>query len=408
MPLKMDHHALIPEVTCLGEVVQGIHISGDLLHKEGPYKPSETGFGQLPRELRDEIYYHLLCKIYRVDLSAVTEHKGYSRSNPSLARRNRLPPSSSVDFHPHDRETSFPAPFEKDQGRAPWTQRSQSFHLFQNEDLMKPACVSGAQPSSTPALKPMPLLPWRWKIANAKDRLPITLTSKAIRQEALTVLYKGSTFLFSISSPRKLSLNPEAVKHMKKIQIHLDLLLAYQPSHSTWDQQLALNCGIELVKKFGSDQVQRQSCIISIDFLECSHFLRQPRFLEAMATLTRFKTVALKLTPSYQEEHHKDIYNDDRGRLIIAKVHRTNVAILSNVRVSLETVLGPCLPWPWEYYGCLIYHPQSHLTGAPLPKFDIDAHSGFPDRVTNSDGSDNKGGVAHRIAPSSLLRKTAP
>ena len=187
----------------------------------------------LPRELRDEVYKHLLTATYRIDTS------------PSARYVQALEADGAYNDHTSIYQAT-PEP------------------LF---DFEKPS-----------------------------DRLGILAVNEFIAEEAKEVLYKSSTYVFHIGSGTGLTgrefLNLKAIESMQNVEIYL----AFGPIArlDTKSVPTALTTTLELLHILGGDQVNRNTC--DIDILWAPDSIETLRLLSpALGRLSGFQHLKIKI-----------------------------------------------------------------------------------------------------------------
>ena len=197
---------------------------------------TKANFMSLPRELRDQIYRHLVVSIYRVNTS------------PSM-RYNR-PLEADGAFNPKEayyRATSAP--------------------LFSFE-----------RPS---------------------DRIAILQVSRVVGEEAREELYRSSTFVFNIGSSIGHSMidfsHLGALHMMQHIHIYANLK-ATADSGPVVDFD-AFDSSIKLLRHFAGNTIKRDTCIIHYLYQRPKDPLI-PIMLSTLRSLTGFKNVELRVDHS--------------------------------------------------------------------------------------------------------------
>lgn len=317
---------------------------------------SHPGLLPLPRELRDQVYRHLLCNTYIVNFP------------PTIETAIRIGNYASDDFksaftlpvHPHFQPPQPRTSTKRycvDDGStvAPWNPGTPSYETLRRFEQEGKAREDSAR------------LQRLFKFPVNSQCLPILLASKATSEEAATVLYSTSTFYFSIYRPQRFDLDPRTVDRMKSIYIDVDLVKAYLRDYSTIDQACTLEFCRRVIEKFGGDNVERNLCIISFDRGEETDFLRLPAFMHALKGLIGFKTVVIRLSPAY-----KGWLKPDHSLKWARHMRKWDVANLTILHAHLRPKLGPSKAFRRKDFCCLIYHPHSHLTGSQPPDYDVE------------------------------------
>lgn len=312
----------------------------------------------LPRELRDEVYKHLLCKTYRVRLPAIGDaalRLGYCQNSAfemAFRPRRRPPgqqgtPSASV------------APLESDHMRtkAPW------------------AVVDRKTQRRTEEERYYTIQRKRWNLASPKDTLSILQASRPTLMETAYLVYEKSTFCFLVCEPRKDILDDCTVSLMKNVVFHIDLLRTYEIlNDGKFKQSVSFEGDVKfqastlefarrLICRFGDDTNKRKLCIIRMDYRNDCRFLIEPAFLQAIARLVGFQTVALRFTP---RDELGSVPRNTNGLKIV------HYRIFQYWEIILENDLGPGKAgFDREDFYSLVFHPLSHRTGSPPPEFDV-------------------------------------
>ncbi|MCJ1459736.1 hypothetical protein MMC28_010115 [Mycoblastus sanguinarius] len=296
----------------------------------------------IPRELRDQIYHHLLSKTYLVDLPPAP----YQAPIQDTAR-------ASTDTI------------------APWCSSSPCYEMFMQGDRSQPADQLRLAAKVQPWSSSKSAGGWHWdKELSARRESPhlaVLRVSKTMKEETLPILYRDGTFLFAIDSPLMDTLDLETAKIMNNIEVRLDMLAAYFSSSQYISCEKVLESCKCLLSKFTGATIKRNTCVISIEFVDDSRGLALPSsFFEQMKLLRGFTAVVLRLMPVYRLQSLGP--DGDRNETI----HFQNINSLKSIRIGMRKSLGPGKTQydNGEVY-CLTFHPQSYLMGSRLPKYDI-------------------------------------
>lgn len=307
----------------------------------------------LPRELRDEVYKHLLCQRYRVNLPFIGDaaiESGYCH-NPAFETVFPAPPfvrSELVSERNTDTIAPWASIFKEPMGR-----KLVRRNLRRTEE----------ERYNTIQRK-------RWMIASPKEHLSILRVSNATIAEAMPILYENSTFCFAFCEPRKDPLGDSTVSLMKNVIFHIDLERALKVSDDDTNVQAStLEFARRLICRFGGDINKRKLCIVRIDHSYDFRFLIEPAFVQAIATLVGFQTVALRFTHPYSHALEnvprlglRNAYNNCCGHF--RDLHR--------LHTTLESNLGPGkAEYERQQFYSLVFQPLSHGSGSPPPKFDV-------------------------------------
>lgn len=307
-----------------GERVKGAIIPANDAQSEN----APPNLPPFPAEIRNQIYHCLLKGKYIVNLPDTLGNSRYQ-----------------IDF---DYSKAFPTPIHPD--LAP--------HTTFDWDTKAP-WIYGLTPHDKRFCDLTP----------PKDATALLNTSRAIRHEAAPIFFANSTFVFSITSPRKDILSNYAVNRMRNIEVHLDLLTAYGIHRSTADPAYTFVYAREFIKRFGGSRIERETCIINIEYCERLDFLAQPSFLAALKLLTGFATVVIKCVPVYLAQKFKGSYAGS-GAQSLGLLSKN---ILGNVASALQMWLGRAeTELEREDFHCLVFHPLSFGKGEQAPGFDIE------------------------------------
>lgn len=393
----MSHDALFAESTSLSNSVRGMQISGGLSHSDRQARPSGIGLWHLPRELRDQIYEHLLAKTYCVRLHSLDVPEGWLQRRPAprpgAQGSTRTVPSTVARPFAHPQHPNFlpaeprawqPYSYNGDTV-APWSTLPSRNN---REDRWHPRKVS--QDTQNLSMSHLPPLHMReqWNLAKGSDTISILRTSKDLNTEAAPILCNKSNFLFYLSSPKVSKLAPASKKVMQNIEIYIDLLSAYRYCHDLRDQALTLDAGSALIQSFAADGVERKLCLVNVDYCETLDFVRSTIFAVTVEKLTNFETVALSFTPAYKQKQHRRLYSTGKYKILAGQLHEGCMASLETLQWALGERLGPCEVQFDEDFYRLVFHPRAHVAAKFIPKPDIDCQYGTPDRVRSPRGDE--------------------
>ena len=256
----------------------------------------------LPREIRDEIYHEVLCRTYLIHW-------------PARWRRGK------AVFN--DNRTLF----EFRGGLCSWTGIFWSGHVW------------------------MVKRPLFW--AN----IALLLTAKAICQEAMEIMYKGSSFSVYLGQRtiRWYRMTPLPSQHLlSRIQnLEMDTCVCDTQDYTaseTW------------FEKFNGSDIKRNSCRISFPCYCCLVWCTDHTpFFRACRSLVGFKTVTISLELEYTrpDEELFERYNSMR----------------EDFQAALEPHLGPGRSYYIDHCFCLEFHPRKHLEDlqAALPQSGVQA-----------------------------------
>ncbi|CAD6564451.1 MAG: hypothetical protein ASARMPREDX12_002887 [Alectoria sarmentosa] len=266
-------------------------------------KPSETQnrWFSLPREIRDEIYREVLCKRYLIHWPARWK-RGKAMGN-------------------EDR----PLLWSRGQVVLVWTGLFWSGHVW---------------------MKKRPLF---WA------DIALLLTSKAISQEAIDIMYKGSLFCVYVGQ------RPCYRNRMTPLpsQSLLDRMQNIEMGTCVCDT-LDYTASETWFKHFNGGHTKRNTCRISFPCYYCLCWCSDHApFFRACQSLVGFKTVTVTLEllcadAGEEEEVLSEVYNSMR----------------EDFKAALEPHLGPSRSYDVENVFCLEFHPRKHLEDvqATLPK----------------------------------------
>ena len=296
----------------------------------------------VPRELGDEIYRHALSITYLVKLYPTSAEK---------LRNESQPPKSP-------RYANF---FE------------QSSHaLLACEMQQSQTCEKYRYKAAVMART--------WGYGKSANGLSLLRTSSNTYEEAAAFVFPRSTFFFQITQPHEPLPNHFPVEQMDSIHVHIDLLQAYLRHWSLEDEVWTFECPKRLIYEFGKDRIERDLCVISIDRGERTTFLLQPTFIEVIISLSRFRTVALRLTPAFKDWLEPERDPPSRYSEVLRSLRRQDIRTLKDQNKYLEFLLGPNeVDYEREDFLCLVYHPLSYNRGSQRPVFDINDLADPPD-----------------------------
>ena len=193
---------------------------------------------------------------------------------------------------------------------------------------------------------------WAWSghIGTVKRPLywadiALLLTSKAISQEAIEIMYRWSSFsvyvgMRSIRWYRMTPLPPQQLlSRMQNLVVGTCVC-----------DTLDYNASEKWLKSFNSSDVQRRYCRISFPCYYCLVWCTDHTpFYRACQSLVGFDAVIITLEQlcgdAEEEEELSEIYNSMR----------------EDFQTALEPYLGPALSYGAENSFCLRFHPRKHL-----------------------------------------------
>ena len=282
----------------------------------------ESDLEKLPREIRDQIY-EALVGTYLIELPEVSENS------------YRLHHGSLKDFIRYE---------------------SPAYEEFGRKFLPDGDCVADAAP-------PIPALSRYPSLAPVSSAVSLLMASTEFRQEATHIIYEGSTFVFVINSPLHDTLSDYACNQMKNIEFRLDLIAAYLKRRSHKDVALTHEYAQRLLGRFAGREIDRKTCVITIECAEHLQVLLKSPFFDTVIRLRGFETVMVKLIPSCMSNIYADLYTDPRISRDLPSFARANQDYMARMVASIRFELGygTASQVVKDHYYLLIIHPKQPL-----------------------------------------------
>ena len=329
------------------------------INPESPKR--HPGVLALPRELRDEIYKHVLAHNYRVNYPWPSMGSWAECENAEFDFAFEPPAHPRFQPPPPQRRLERTDPVRCTDTIAPWFPGAPGYDIvmkFEKEEKEKENDQRFER---------------RWGLSKPLDHFGLIYASRATSKEATKVLYDHSTFVFSLNQPFAFILDQHTLGKMKKICIDVDLLSAYMEDYSTEDQASTLEACRRLLCDFGGTKIERTSCIINFHRTEHTSFILLDRFVKALKELKGFKTVVIKLLPPYQDWWEEEAFDSAAYPEMMARLYTWDIGNLMLLDKDLKDHLGPSTSEYMRYdFWCLIYHPRAHHTGSRPPLFNVD------------------------------------
>ena len=210
-----------------------------------------------------------------------------------------------------------------------------------------------------------------------RPSLSILQTSTRVREEALHVLYQSGTLLFVLNHPFLASLsNPQRrnlTNYFNNVEIFLDLVSVFNDSFEPWDEILAINFTMELIRHLADSASAAGTCTFSIyyrfdrDTFETYFFLH---LLKVAGKLCVFKKVVLRFGNKFRTA--EEGYTGSSTKLAAERFSTDEWAVHTYrrlLRSENSRCLGPCEEsYDSEGFYCMVFHPRNHEGGGGSSK----------------------------------------
>lgn len=333
--------------TSPSKALQGLHIcpgatptkhasgsSGQEVGRDKKHTPSKIGtLGKVPREIRDQIYHHLLNKTYCAKLRQKTideEGSSHRLQLPVFAFSNddQAGPSDPFNFdldlfdaptHPN----FIPGAPSLTDTVAPWASNPR--------DIRGRRVLPGLPPEH---------LRYRLDMGEWSETVTILGTSKQFYRETSPILYGKSLILFYLSAPRQVNLFLPALAYLRHVELYIDLIAAQRLGDEPYYQSSTFTGNIGILGALVSN-TPRKHCLIHIDCCEkipCNFGV----FAMMVYELKCFETLVLQFTPIYKEKRYRHLYETAAYKASTLKLHDFNMKQLKTFEEGLVANLGPC------------------------------------------------------------------
>jgi len=246
--------------------------------------PSLAAILTLPQEIRDQIYNYLLTSTYRVNLTPIKITKetvtdlfrDFARKSFALQHYGQY---IIPEPHSPQRNTTFGAARSLD-GKDALAQRLPIAPIYSFPP-------TSSRPREQQASIATTLL-FRNTSKPISNRLSILLTSKAVRQDAIAILFKESYFRYVIASPGHDTTPTEIKNQMQNIEICFSITF---PVMGFPEEVLAT--GRSVLRSFCGEGIRRRKMIVHV--FHCRNYTLLMELADSLGALTGFGTLELRL-----------------------------------------------------------------------------------------------------------------
>ena len=300
---------------------------------------SSANIMSLPRELRDQIYRDLLAIVYQADLYGPIK-KALQKIN--VPRVERLPDSEMWLDHVQLPPNYPPA-------------HTVIVSLY-TVGKIRTECYARE----------------KFSYQLATTALEILEASHAIRDEARTVPQTG-TLLFLLDVPERVSqyelLDLDVIPPFRNFEILLDLISTFAIRLKFSDKEAAIRATTRIVSHLAAMSHKTDSCTIRITHLMYLPFSLMAPLCDAMARMTSFKTVDLKLANLFLR-WKRTLEGPTNPLKTYHRECRDKTALANrDLAMSLNATLGPSeRTIDSDRYECWRYYPRAHMSkrGSPI------------------------------------------
>lgn len=246
--------------------------------------PSLAAILTLPQEIRDQIYSYLLTSTFRVNLTPIKTTK---ETVPDLFRDFAHKSFALQHYgqciipepHSPQRNMTFGAAQSLD-GKEALAQRLPIAPIYSFPSTSSRSREQQASIATTRQLR---------NTSNPiSDRLSILFTSKAVRQDAIAILFKEGFFRYVIASPGHDTTPTEIKNQMQNIEIRFSITF---PVVGFPEEVLAT--GRSVLGSFCGEGIRRREMIVHV--FHCRNYTLLMELADSLGVLTGFGTLELRL-----------------------------------------------------------------------------------------------------------------
>lgn len=295
--------------------------------------PSLAAFLTLPRELRDNIYNHLLTSTSRINLAPKSSTQNAYSSIPS---------ASSIQQRNHH----ITGPLTRLPGRIVFPPNSDNYTIIPRHRILPTPSAPWDQQQTTTA----PLLN-RNTGTPVSPRLNILSTSNQMHNEALETLFKKSVFRYIITSPG-LSITP--LSTTTKIQ-NLLLTLNISFTFPNFPAQILVTAST-ILTTYHKTLIERKTIRIDILHRRAYDLLVQDEFAHALGGLIGFERLEIRIGNLVRRDRSAD--DGDEPALVISN-DEDCVAVYRGLCAMLRGKLGEAvLMRDGEKWFRVVFYPR--------------------------------------------------